>query len=77
MDNDLQKIEELSRDLVRNLKTLEALLSAQKIFFNGERLSISEACEKITDYDIQHGEFCDQTIMDLMKVLNVINSELL
>lgn len=52
-------------------------LFAKTIFYDGKELTISEACEKITTEEIKKDNYCTQTVIDLFKILKLINSELL
>ena len=81
MKNNLDEIAKLSEEFVKLSEEFISFgerLLAQKIYFNrGERLTIPKACEKITDDAILQGECCNQTIIDLMKIVRIINKELL
>jgi hypothetical protein len=74
--NDLDNTAEIIR-LSKELAIFEVKLRAKTIFFDSEQLTISEACKKITPEAISHGDYCEQTVSDLMEILNLINSDLL
>lgn len=52
-------------------------LFAKTIFYDGKELTIPEACEKVTIEEIEDDNYCTQTVLDLFKILKLINSELL
>ena len=53
-------------------KYLSSMLDEHKIYWDGEEISIREACEKITDEEIDNGQVCNQTVVDLMKVMRTL-----
>ena len=73
---DTEKLQGLV-EFSRNLENFSQILLEQRIYFEGENRTITEACRMITNEEIDEGEFCKQTVIDLLEILNIINRELL
>lgn len=52
-------------------------LFAKTVYYDGKELTIPEVCEKVTIRELENDEYCTQTVIDLLEILKLINSELL
>lgn len=52
-------------------------LFAKTVYYDGKDLTIPEICEKVTIEEIEDDNYSTQTVIDLFKILKLINSDLL